>query len=112
MWEEEWEDEEPEEIVSLNDDLHLDFHSISAKQGHFGCSTQYIASERKVVHKRWGARRRFFDLLPPKAIRHEPEYLAVPQWITTEEQLLEYIDRERPGWYMSPHTRRKYRGGR
>lgn len=106
MWEEEKLD------VSLEEDLSLDFHSVSARQGHFGCSTHYIAAQRKVVHKRWGARRRFFGLLPPKALQYEPEYLTVPQWITTEEQLLEYIDRERPGWYISHHTRRKYRGGR
>lgn len=90
----------------LDQDRMLDWHSVSAKQGHFGSSTEYIAAERKVVYKRWGARRRLFGLLPPKAIVHEPAYLDVPAWITTEEQLLQFVDQERKGWLMN---RRRYR---
>lgn len=111
MWEEVYE-EYDEESVLLDRDLQLDFHSIAAKQGHFGSSIDYIAAKRRVVYKRWGARRRFFGLIPPKVLKYEPEYLDVPEWIKTEEQLLDYIDRERRGWYVSHHTRGKYRGGR
>ena len=111
MWEEEYlEEEYPEDEVLLDRNLSLDFNSIAAKQGHFGSSTDYIAAERKVVHKRWGARRRFFDLIPPKILKYEPEYLDVPAWIQTEEQLLDYIERERSGWIM--HRRRRDRRGR
>lgn len=89
-----------EKVILLEEDITLAWHSVAANCGHFGSSTEYIASERRVVHKRWGARRRFFDLLPPKSIQYEPEYLDVPAWITTEEQLLAYVDRERGGWLM------------
>lgn len=99
------------EEASLEEDIHLDFHSVSARNGHFGSSTTYIASERRVVHKRWGARRRFFGLLPPKAIRYEPEYLKVPEWIATEEQLLDYVALERSGWLMGRHRGRRHRSG-
>jgi len=101
------EERELQEEVTLDGNIHLDFHSVSGKQGHFGCSTEYIASERRVVHKRWGARRRFFGLLPPKIIGYEPEYLDVPERIATEEQLMDYIDQERVGWLMGRYRERK-----
>lgn len=90
----------------LEEDRMLAWESISAKQGHFGSSTEYIAARRKVVHKVWGAKRRLLGLLPPKAIEQGPAYLDVPEWVVTEEQLLAFVDQQRPGWLRG---RRKYR---
>ena len=107
-----WYPEQPlamAEETALDGDVCLDFHSVSAKQGHFGSSTEYIAAEHRVIHKRWGARRRCFGLLPPKPMKYKPEYLDVPGWITTEEALLDYVVRNRKGWLMGRHKTRNRR---
>lgn len=87
------------------EDISMDFQSIQAKQGHFGCSTDYIAAEHRVVHRTWGARRRFWDLLPPKQLPATHEYLDIPESVTTEEALWEYVRRNRPGWVRHRHRR-------
>ena len=87
-----------EEAVVLNENIMLAWHSVAANCGHFGSCTEYIASERRVVRKKWGARRRFFGLLRPKPIRYEPEYLDIPEGVDTEEELVAYVDKERCGW--------------
>ena len=89
-----------EKETLLDHDMTLDWRSISARQGHFGASTDYIASKRQVEHRTWGAKRRFFGLLPPKSIGTGPEYLDVPEDITTEAALIRFVKRERPGWIV------------
>lgn len=89
----------------LSRDISMDFHSVHAKQGHFGSSTDYIASQRRVVHRRWGARRRLWDLIPPKQIPPVEEYLDIPDQIRTEDDLWEYVRRSRPGWVHSRFRR-------
>jgi hypothetical protein len=84
--------------MALNHNISLDFHSVQAKQGHFGSSTDFIAAERRVVRRKWGARRRFWDLLPPKVLPTEIEYLDIPDWVTTEDDLWDYVHRHHPGW--------------
>ena len=84
--------------TQLQEDILLSFHSISAKQGHFGTSTEYIAAEHRVVYRKWGAKRRLFGLLPPRQIPKTAETLDIPPEITGEAELREYVRRNRPGW--------------
>ena len=92
----------------LDRDIQMDFHSIHAKQGHFGSRTDYIAARRQVVHRSWGARRRLWGLLPPKAVPPTEDCLDIPEHIKTEEELWDYVLQKRPFWVRSGsfrHTR-------
>lgn len=91
--------------MELSRDIFMDNHSIHAKQGHFGSSTQFLAAERRVVHRSWGARRRLWDLLPPKALPEQVSYLDIPEAVTTEKALWDYVCRHRPGWVHSRYGR-------
>lgn len=79
-------------------DIQLSFHSISAKQGHFGSSTDYIAAKHQVVYSTWGAKRRLFGLLPPKQLPRKTEVLDIPEDITTEDALRDYVKKHKPYW--------------
>ena len=95
-------------LSPLDHDIQMDFHSIHAKQGHFGSSTDYIAARRQVVHRSWGARRRLWGLLPPKAVPPTEDCLDIPDYIKTEDELWDYVRQNRPFWVRtgSPrHTR-------
>lgn len=101
-----------DKIWEGNCNITLDFHSTSAKNGHFGSSTDYIAEEHRVVRRTWGARRRFYDLLPPKVIPPTAEYMDIPEDITTEEAIRDYIHYHRGQWVPMPqeiaHQPRKH----
>ena len=87
-----------EKYPELSRDIMMDFNSIQAKQGHFGSSTDYIAAERRVIHRTWGARRRLWDLIPPRQLPPTEEYLDIPRWVTTEDALWDYVRQQKPGW--------------
>ena len=93
----------------LKEDIQLSFHSISAKQGHFGTSTNYIAAEHKVVYRKWGARRRLFHLLPPRKLPLETETLDIPEEITTEDALWDYVQTHKPYWLRGTDRKRRTR---
>ena len=91
-----------EEICENNGDITLDFHSTSAKIGHFGSSTDYIAAAHRVVRRTWGTRRRFYDLLPPKVLPPTAEYMDIPEDITTEAEIRDYLHYHRGQWVKLP----------
>lgn len=93
----------------LKEDIQLSFHSISAKQRHFGTSTNYIAAEHKVVYRKWGARRRLFHLLPPRKLPLETETLDIPEEITTEDALWDYVQTHKPYWLRGTDRKRRTR---
>ena len=95
-----------DEIFEENLDIQLDFHSVSAKQGHFGSSTTYIAAEHRVERRTWGARKRFWGLLPPKQVPPTVEYLEIPENITTEEEIVDYVEKHRGHWIRHRRQRR------
>ncbi len=90
----------------LKNDLLLSHHSVSAKQGHFGSSTEYLAAERRVVYRTWGARRRLWGLLPPRQIPPTVLYLDIPEEITTEDALWDYVKNQKSNWLHGSHRRR------
>ena len=95
-----------DEILQENENIQLDFHSVSAKQGHFGSSTTYIAAEHRVERKTWGARKRLWGLLPPKQIPPTVEYLTIPEHITKEEEIAAYVETHKSHWIRSRRRRR------
>lgn len=99
-----------ESSKTLEEDILLSFHSVSAKQGHFGSRTEYIAAEHRVLYKTWGVKRRLFGLLPPKEIPPTVDCLDIPEDITTEEDLLEYVRLHAPYWLRGrPRKNRQQR---
>ncbi len=93
----------------MKENIQLSFHSVSAKQGHFGTSTEYIAAKHRVVYRKWGAKRRLFGLLPPKQIPREIQYLDIPEEITTEEALRAYVRKQKPSWIHESCRERRTR---
>ena len=83
--------------AELTQNIQLSFHSISAKQGHFHTVTEYIASEHKVEYRTWGAKQRAFGLLPPKTTQSR-SVLDIPDEITTEAALRNYVRAHKPYW--------------
>lgn len=96
-----------ERVSELREDVQLSYHSVSAKQGHFGTSTDYIAAEHRVVYRKWGAKRRLFGLLPPRQLPLEKEVLNIPEEITTEDALREYVQQHKPCWLHASRQRRR-----
>lgn len=96
-----------ERVSELREDIQLSFRSVSAKQGHFGTSTKYIAAEHRVVFQKWGAMRRLFGLLPPRQLKPEKEVLNIPEEITTEAALREYVRQHKPGWLRGSRRERR-----
>lgn len=91
-----------EEILEESQNIPLEFHSTSAKNGHFGSSMDYIAAEHRVIRRTWGARRRCYGLLPPKVILPTVEYMDIPENITTEEEIRKYLHYHRRQWVKVP----------
>ncbi|MBQ6719457.1 MAG: CPBP family intramembrane metalloprotease [Oscillospiraceae bacterium] len=89
-----------DEMQERDCNITLDFHSKSAKNGHFGSSTDYIAAEHRVVRRTWGARRRFYDLLPPKMLPTTIEYMDIPEEITSEREIRAYLRSHRGQWTL------------
>ena len=96
-----------EHALELTEDIQLSFRSVSAKQGHFGTSTNDVASEHRVVYRKWGARRRFFGILPPKQLPREEQCLPIPEEITTETELWDYVKKHKPHWLHGSHRERR-----
>ncbi len=76
----------------LNQNIQLYFQSISLADGHVGCETLYVAEKRLVVFRKWG-----------KTSHGEedptPEYLPIPETVTTEAALRQYV-RQHKSWPM------------
>lgn len=89
-----------EEIGEERQNIPLEFHSTSAKNGHFGSSMDYIAAEHRVIRRTWGARRRFYDLLPPKMLPTTIEYMDIPEEITSEREIRAYLRSYRGQWTL------------
>lgn len=94
-------------VSELREDIQLSYHSVSAKQGHFGTCTKYIAAEHRVVFQKWGAMRRLFGLLPPKQIPQTVESLDIPVEVTGEDDIREYVQKHKPGWLRSRDCKRR-----
>lgn len=82
----------------LSRDILLSWKSTSGKSGHFRTETKYIAAERRVARVTTGAVRRLWGLLPPRVVEPKPEYLEIPEGITTEEELRAFVKKERRLW--------------
>jgi len=99
----------------LTDNIMLHYHNVHGRNG-FGREvrihhrTTFLARKRVVEHLTQHTEERFLPFLPLKH-RENREYLEVPENITTEEQLLCYVEEKKPFW-LDHHSRRNRRRDR
>ena len=88
----------------LDKDIQLACQSISMVDGHAGYEIRYIAATREVKEHSYSVRvrKRKLPLLKDKteSTNHE-DTLSIPETITTERELREYISRNRPWWMIN-----------
>ena len=63
---------------------------LTHERGGGGCTTSYIASERKVIHKSW------YYNPTDKTHQNNEEELFIPDCISTDEEFREYLLEHRP----------------
>jgi len=81
----------------LTRDILLSCHNVHGKNARIHESTEFLAKERVVVFRSNCIRLRFLKFLPPKVTEQEHR-LEIPAYITTEDQLWDYVKETKPFW--------------
>ena len=92
----------------LTRNIMMHYHNVYGKTGgrevRIHEKTTFLARKRVVVHSHQRTQQRWLPFLPLKNTETK-EYLQIPDWITTEEQLWEYVEKKKPFW-LDHHSRR------
>lgn len=88
----------------LTHDILMDYHNVHGNNARIHERITFLARERAVQYHTDCARRRVLPFLPMK-YTEKNEYLKIPAYITTEDQLWDYVEEKRPGW-LGHHSRR------
>ena len=85
----------------LSRNILMHHHNVHGKTGgrqvRIHEKTTFLARKRVVVHRIQRTQQRFLRFLPLKNTETN-EYLQIPDNITTEEQLWDYVMRKKPFW--------------
>lgn len=88
----------------LTNDILMGYHNVHGNNARIHERITFLARERAVQYHTDCARRRVLPFLPMK-YTEKNEYLKIPAYITTEDQLWDYVEEKRPGW-LGHHSRR------
>lgn len=88
----------------LTHDILMGYHNIHGNNARIHEQVTFLARERAVQYHTDCARKRVLPFLPMK-YTEKNEYLKIPAYITTEDQLWDYVEEKRPGW-LGHHSRR------
>ena len=77
------------------DEILLDWKTASGKGGHFREETVWSPSQRRVIRRTTGAVKRFWKVKP---IKPREEVLELPREVVTEEQVLDYVRKNKRYW--------------
>ena len=86
--------------------LMHDYH-IYGKKCRIHERVTFLAEKRSVEYRRDSAQKRFLPFLPLKC-RETREYLQIPEHITTEAELWNYV-KEKKRFWLNHHSRRPRR---
>lgn len=96
--------------TELTHNILLHYHNV---HGHCGKrqvrihdKTMFLAGKRVVEHSHQTTQERLLRFLPLKHTETK-EYLKIPDCITTEDQLLDYVERKKPSWVEHPTGRKR-----
>ena len=92
----------PGEKLELYKDILLTFQSISKKNGHAGYEIRYCAATREAKEHSYSIHIIEGDKYPwskgETQSKDKVDTLSIPDTVTNEQELREYIRRNRPGW--------------
>ena len=88
----------------LTQNVLMHDYRVYSKKARIHESVTFLAKKRVVVYHRHSARQRFLPILPLKCDETR-EYLKIPEHITTEVQLWNYVKQKRRSW-LNHHSRR------
>ncbi len=97
--------------TELTQNILLHYHNVHGRCGkrqvRIHDKTTFLAGKRVVEHSHRITRERLLRFLPLKHTETK-EYLKIPNCITTEDQLRDYVESRKPDWMDHP-TGRKHR---
>ena len=82
----------------LDKDILLNFRSISMPDGHAGAEVKYIAADRKVLNTFYCTQERKKLFRKKFETTTDVEQLSIPDYIQTEEELRDYVQKYNPFW--------------
>jgi hypothetical protein len=88
-------------------DIMMGYHNVHGKNARIHEKVTFLARERVVQYHTDCARKRVIPFLPLKYTENN-EYLKIPAHITTEDQLWDYVEKQKPFW-LGHHSRRNKR---
>ena len=91
----------------LTEDILMDYLNVHGRNARIHQQVTYLARRRVVQYHTDRAKKRLLPFLPLKYTQSD-EYLQIPQHITTEDQLWDYVEEKKPFW-LSHHSRRNRR---
>ena len=97
------------EEKELSRDILLDFYNVHGKKSRIHQKVTFLAKKRVVEYREQITRQRMLPFLPLKCTETR-NYLKIPDSITTEDGLMEYVAEKQPHWMRS--YRRSSRRGR
>ncbi len=89
----------------LTRDIMMGYHNVHGNKARIHEQVTYLARERVVKHHTDCTGKRALPFLPLKYTETN-EYLKIPAYITTEDQLWAYVEEKKPFW-LRHHSRRK-----
>lgn len=92
-------------INELTQDILMGYHNVHGNKAKIHERVTYLARERVVQHHTDCARKRALPFLTMKYTETN-EYLDIPEYITTEDRLWDYVEKNKPFW-LPRHCRRK-----
>ena len=84
-------------INELTHDIMMGYHSVHGTKARIHERVTFLARKRVVEHHTDCAGKRALPFLPLKCTETN-EYLDIPEYITTEEQLWDYVKKKKPFW--------------
>ena len=84
----------------IEHDIVLNYQSISLVDGHAGSEVKYIAADRKVVNSSFCVKKTKKLFRTKMETTTNVEELPIPDCIQTEDELKDYIRKNRRSWLM------------
>ena len=85
------------EINELTHDIMMGYQNVHGTKSRIHERVTFLARKRVVEHHTDCARKRVLPFLPLKCTETN-EYLEIPEYITTEDQLWDYVKKKKPYW--------------
>ncbi len=85
------------EINELTHDIMMGYHNVHGRKTRIHERLTFLARKRVVEHHTDCARKRALPFLPLKYTETNA-YLDIPEYITTEAQLWDYVKEKKPFW--------------